>query len=504
MTQKRVGIWIRVSDEDSAKGDSPIVHEKRARTYAEMKGYKVIEMYDLSGISGKTVKDTPQGKQMLYDIQRGHIEGLIFSKIARFARNTRELLDFADYFRNHNADLISLEESFDTSTPAGRLFYTFLSAIAEWEREEIVSRINSSIKVRSKMGRRLGGKVPFGYDWDGHELVLNEEEAIIRKLIYTLFLQEKRKKTVAKILNERGYRTRKGGKFYDTNVKRWLRDPLSKGVRRSNFTKKVLVDGKMQVEYKDENEWHFHTAPAIVSEELWQQANDILDEQEKNRTKPLNRRTHIFTRYIYCGCESRMSVHSGNDFYRCNKKGCNNKIRRTVIEDIYKEQLLAYVQSEDKVAEYLSVSNNELQEKEHLLSNRKKKQKELALKIEKIIDLHVEGQISKEAFKQHHDKPYNQLQAVEQEILTLESEIKLVTMQKDSVDVVMSEATNLYTNWDSFSQSEKRRLVEMITERIVIGTDDSINIELYRLMPDGQFSELGTNGQRNLLGRQKL
>ncbi|MCH7662172.1 MAG: recombinase family protein [Euryarchaeota archaeon] len=46
--------------------------------------------------------------------------GLIFSKLARLARNTRELLQFADYFRDHGADLISIQEAIDTSTPAGR------------------------------------------------------------------------------------------------------------------------------------------------------------------------------------------------------------------------------------------------------------------------------------------------------------------------------------------------------------------------------------------------
>src|SRR5438067_721358 len=120
---KRIGIWIRVSTEDQVKGESPEHHEKRARAYAEAKGWTVRELYRLEAVSGKSVMDHPQTKRMLADIASGRITGLIFSKLARLARNTRELLDFADIFREHDADLISLHESIDTTTPAGRLFY---------------------------------------------------------------------------------------------------------------------------------------------------------------------------------------------------------------------------------------------------------------------------------------------------------------------------------------------------------------------------------------------
>ena len=220
---KPVGIWIRVSTEDQARGESPEHHEDRARSYAKSRGWQVKEIYDLAGQSGKAVREHPEARRMMKDIERGHITGLVFSKLARLSRNRRELEDFSDFFNKHRADLISLSEAIDTSTAGGRMFFHLLGVFAQWEREEITERVNASVLTRAKLGKSINGHMPYGYQWKDRKLVVIPEEAAIRRQAYELFLQHRRKGVVAKLLNAAGYRTRAGVIWRDTSVLRLLR-----------------------------------------------------------------------------------------------------------------------------------------------------------------------------------------------------------------------------------------------------------------------------------------
>jgi len=72
---KRIGIWIRVSTEDQKRGDSPEHHLQRAKQYAGLKEWEVVEEYHLEAVSGKSVMSHPEAQRMLIDIKRGHISG---------------------------------------------------------------------------------------------------------------------------------------------------------------------------------------------------------------------------------------------------------------------------------------------------------------------------------------------------------------------------------------------------------------------------------------------
>ena len=484
---KRVGIWIRVSTEDQVKGESPEHHEKRARFYAESKEWKVVEVYHLEAVSGKSVWDHPETQRMLGDVRNGRITGLIFSKLARLARNTRELLDFADMFQENHADLISLQESIDTSTPAGRLFYTMIAAMAQWEREEISSRVAASVPIRAKLGKPTGGAAPFGYQWLNRQLMPHPEEARIRKLVYELYREHGRRKTVARLLNEAGHRTRGGARFSDTTIERLITDPTAKGLRRANYTKST-GNGK-QWELKPEEEWVLTPVEPIVSEDLWEECNAKLLASRNGRSRPGKRTVHLMSGFVFCSCGPKMYVPTGSKKYTCPK--CRNKIPVDDLEIVFSEQLKGFFFSESEIARYLVEADATLGEKAQALQGLERDRKKLTSEMDKVYNLYINDKITPDGFAGRYSPLETRAKALDEEIPRHQAEIDFLKMQFLSSSEIVSEARNLYSRWSALAALEKRQIVETITERIVVA-DKEVAIHL-QYLPSGNSA----NGQRN-------
>ena len=485
-------IYLRVSTLDQAQGESPEHHEKRARLYAEMKGWEVVEVYDLCGVSGKSVMEHPETKRMIEDVKVGRIKALIFSKLARLARNTKELLELSEIFQKHDANLVSLQESIDTSSPAGRLFYTMIAALAQWEREEIGERIRASIPIRAQMGKPMGGSTSYGYNWKDGVLQPDEKEAPIRKLIYELFLEHQRKRTVARILNEQGYRTRNGSQWTGTTIDRLLRDPIAKGVRRVNYT--TSTDPEKTWALKPEEDWVYHEVEPIVSAELWDQCNQIMAEKKTTGKRTPRKSVHLFAGVVECHCGHKMYVPSNSPKYTCYE--CRNKIPAVDLEAIFHEQLKDFLLSDDELASYLSAGQSQVGEKENQIEILTRESQKLKKEMDLVYSLYVEQKISSDGFAERYQPLEERHRQICDQLPQIQAELDLLKINLLSSDQLLEDTRDLYTRWPDLSREDKRKIIEAITESIVI-ENDGIAINLCYLPTNEAESLLPTHHPLN-------
>jgi site-specific DNA recombinase len=481
---KSVGVWIRVSTEDQAKGDSPEHHERRARAYAEAKGWHVATVYHLEAFSGKTVIAHPEAQRMLADIRSGAISALVFSKLARLARNTRELLDFADVFRAVGADLVSLAESIDTSTPAGRLFFTMIAAMAQWEREEIGSRVAASVSIRAQLGKTTGGAAPYGYRWHNKKLEPDPEEAPVRVLMHELYAEHGRIKRVARILNERGYRTRKGVPFTDSSIARLLDDSTAKGVRRVNYT--YTDDNRKAWNLKPESEWIYQEVEPIISEELWERC------ASRKRSAPSGRgAVHLFAGFAYCTCGSKMYVWSKSPKYAC--QACRNKIPVEDLEEVFRAQLHGFLISPAEIAAHTEAASEAVTEKQRLMESAEAELRKVEAEAEKVYRLYIDDLLSKEDFGRQHKPLAARRAQLEEELPRLQAGIDVLRIGILSREVALADALDLASRWESLPFAERRQIVETITDRVTVG-DGEVEIALL-YSPSRTSGEKATHSQ---------
>ena len=149
----RVAIYARVSTANN--GQDPTMQTRELREYAERRGWKVFAEYVDIGISG-TKETRPELDRLMADAHRRRFDAVVVWKFDRFARSVSHLLRALETFRAQGIEFVSFSEQLDTSTPAGKMVFTVLGAVAELERGLIVERVKAGLRNAKAKGKRLG------------------------------------------------------------------------------------------------------------------------------------------------------------------------------------------------------------------------------------------------------------------------------------------------------------------------------------------------------------
>ena len=446
----RVTFYARVSSESDEQlnslGNQITYYEdliKRNRAWTFVPGY--ID----EGLSGISTKKRENFNRMIDEAAQDKFDLVITKEISRFARNTLDSIQFTRQLLGYGVGVFFQNDNINTLDEDSELRLSIMSSIAQDELRKLSSRVKFGHQQAIKDSVVLGNSRIFGYTKDGGRLVIDEEQAIMVRELFGLYAtDEYSMKQIEGIFWERGYRNHNGKKIAHTTMSNMIANPKYKGYYVGNKVKVIDMFTKKQkflppeewVMFKDESG---EIVPAIVSEELWDKANEILKRRSddvKSRQGICNH-ANLLTGKLYC-------THCGAAYYRRESKDkagnknsrwvCSGKIKNGADScpsfPIYEEELKPLlldvardtkVSTEALIEEYVArfQSLDEGNQIPKLIAAAQERKEFAQKKKSKLLGFNVTGAISDEDFLTMNKQCADEIAAAEAEIAELEQQM---------------------------------------------------------------------------------
>lgn len=219
--------YIRVSTEEQAKeGISLDTQKDRISAFAHAKGWQLGELYQDEGFSAKNL-NRPAVQRLIEAAGNGFFDVVIIYKLDRLTRNVRDLgYLIEDVFERNGIGFTSVQDSFDSTTASGKLILNVLGSVAQWERDIISERTKDSLQYKLENGEYLGAP-PLGFRAEGKDLQKVDQELQVIQRIRELRGNGRKRLSLAGIarrLNQEGWQSKRGGRFYHSTVSYILRN----------------------------------------------------------------------------------------------------------------------------------------------------------------------------------------------------------------------------------------------------------------------------------------
>lgn len=506
--RKRVAAYCRVSTDHEDQANSFESQQRYFKQYIERNpDWELYEIFADEGISGTNTKKRSEFKRMIACAKEGDFDLIITKEISRFARNTLDSIYYTRDLKKHGVGVIFMNDNINTLDGDAELRLAIMSSIAQEESRKTSERVKWGQKRRMEQGVVFGRSM-LGYDVKDGKMTINEEGAKIVRLIFHKFANEnKGTHVIARELREAGITPMRVKEWSNTVILRVIRNEKYCGdlVQKKTFTPDFLSHEKKY--NRGEEEFVIikdHHEP-IVSRELFEKANRILDEKsltQEGKAKHSNR--YPFSGKIKCGCCGSSYVaryknrKNGTRYkaWRCYKSatqgsphtdkagnplGCSNPSIRNedAVHIMYLVTRSLQLEEKKITANLLSVIQSVLSVNTNYSHIEKLKEQIQTVedKRTQLIDLCISGAITKQEF-------ITKREACDKEISELQDTISGIDQQHllaDQQESVMKEITAAIHEIVSGVEYEDA-FYSQILDKMVVQSKDTIDVYL-NLLP---------------------
>jgi len=468
---KKVVIYCRVSTVMQEEKDSLKNQIEQCKQYCSANNMQIIKVF--ADVESGTVDDRNEYLKLKEEIEENNFDVLVVYETSRISRKLIELLNFLKLIQDKGIEFKSVtEQMFDTTTPEGKFAMSIRLSMIQFERDNTAKRVTERLKFKASQGQWVNGNPPYGYKLIDKKLVIVEEEAEFIRTIFNEFLLGTRITTLA---------TKNNIAWGSKQIRRYL----------SNYTYAGFINYGRRPNDKSNKEAFLVKGnhEPIIDKETFEIAQKMLKGIEREYRKSID--ISPFNGLLKCAeCGLNYLVLHG-DRYKINRYyACSSKRRRYTDKYAYKKNPIdctnanikgdllekAIIEELKNVVKNLDYINDIKYSKTDNLKKINKELEELKKQKEKLLDLYIDGTISKEKFNERNNKIINKISEIDKSLLNFDS----VKKEKLNIERIME----FFNKIDFDNPKNSADILRLIIEKVLVkkvkySKKDDFEIEIY-------------------------
>lgn len=474
----------------------------------EVSNWTYVEGYVDEGISGTSVNKRDSFKRMIADSKKGKFDLILTKEVTRFARNTLDSISYTQKLLENGVGVYFQSDNINTIMPDSELRLTIMASVAQDEVRKLSERVKFGFSRSIEKKRVLGNNNIFGYRKDKTKLVIHEEEAKMIRELFEIYSQgEMGFYKISEYFKQKGYKGKNGTPISSQTLRRIIRNPKYKGYYRTGTVK--VVDYKLHKAQKmPKEEWTVfeckENIPAIVSEELWEKCNNILEKKSASclnrvENKDVFKSRYAFSGLIYCkeheGEEhmpgyNRISGNkrSNKPAWACSRyityglKECESPIiQESELIEILKVVLNKFLSNKEEIIEDLMnkyKKYNFTKDFEMEISNIESNINVIQSKKDKLLELTIKNLLSDEEFYKRNEELNKEIEKQQEKIKGLKEEKENLSSIEDNMKQIKG-ALEKKIKIDENIEDLIKLVVDKIYVSKVNGDRKHIKLEIY-------------------------
>lgn len=426
--------------------------------------------------------------KMIEDGRQKKFDLIVAKEVSRFSRDTIDSLFYTRKLLEYDVCVYFLSDNIITASNDGELRLTIMSSMAQDEVRKISERTKFGFKRALEKGTVLGTNNIWGYRKEKGKLVIYKKEALLVKEIFSIYASNPKigLKKLSLLLQEKGYFNRNKNPLHPNTLKNIIQNPRYKGYYTGGLSTVIDYRSKKR-NFNKPNEWKifkdYDKVPPIVTEELWEKANQKLCKRSSNTKGNQKYQNHyplsgkLYCEKHQCGFVRKVRHYQNKedviywyckDFHTTGKKNCNPAYFKQ--DDIYTllfSLLKNYEVYKEEIAHELFSLYLQFSKETNFFEEEQKLQNALhllSIKKEKLIDLVLDGFLTKEDFqlkKEEIELDITQIQNSLKELVILKAKSKEQEKYEEGLkNIILKELEIGLENLENY--------IEQLVEKIVV------------------------------------